>query len=71
MAQCTLIHHFAAGFAGEVGRLGDGNLRSSSTPVKVAGGHTFLSLGNAGDGHTCAIAEERTATPGQMSDAAF
>lgn len=45
-----------AGFDGN-GRLGRGSQGNSSTPVEVAGGHTFQSIA-CGGSHTCAIDDE-------------
>lgn len=46
------------------GELGDGTYGGSATPVKVAGNHTFVLIGDMLDDHMCAIAT-RQASPGQ------
>ena len=48
------------------GELGDGSMAGSSiAPVKVTGGHSFISLGQAGPRQTCAIATRRQGDAGQ------
>ncbi len=48
------------------GELGDGSMAGSSiAPVKVTGGHSFISLGQAGRQQTCAIATRRQGDAGQ------
>ena len=41
------------------GQLGDGSYSNSSMPVKVAGGHAFVSLGESIGWHTCGITTAR------------
>lgn len=44
----------------DAGQLGSGGTMSSSAPVQVSGGHTFVQI-DAGTGHTCAVAEDGSA----------